>query len=179
VATNVDSIVANYKSQVRSAVSFMNSHGLLHFDVHFENVLTDGKSIYITDFGLATSSRFELSDSELEFFELNKGHDECYVVTHLVNWLVAGLLGLLERKVRTDFIRQCANGYDPTEEVGSVAAGIINRYAPIATVINDFYTKLRVDSRTTPFPTEEIQMVSETICFEHGQVQHPSDPSFQ
>jgi len=160
-----DSAFAMVESQVRSAVLFMNSHGLLHFDVHFKNVLTNGKSIYIADFGLATSSRFELSDSEWEFLEMNKSHDECYVVTHLVNWIVAGLMGLMERKVRTDFIRRCANGYDPTEEVGSVAAGIINRYAPIATVINDFYTSLRVDSRTTPFPVEEIQRVSQAIGF--------------
>ena len=155
-----NSAFAMVESQVTSAVSFMNSQGLLHFDVHFENVLTDGRSIYITDFGLATSSRFELSDSELEFCELNKAHDECYVVTHLVNWLVAGLMGLMDRKDRIEFIRRCAYGYDPTEEVGSVAGGIIKKYAPIATIINDFYTHLRFDSRTTPFPMEEIQRVS-------------------
>jgi len=168
---------AMVESQVRSAVSFMNSQGLLHFDVHFENVLTNGRSIYITDFGLATSSRFELSDSELEFFKLNQAHDQCYVVTHLVNWLTAGLIGLLDRKDRTEFIRQCANGYDPTEEVGSVAANIINRYAPIAIIINDFYTNLREDSRITPFPVEEIQRVSQAIEFDRCQVVHPSNLS--
>lgn len=82
------------ESQVRSIVSFMNAQGLLHCDAHFENILTDGRRIYITDFGLVTSSRFELSDSERAFFELNKAHDDCYVVTHLVNWLVAGAMGL-------------------------------------------------------------------------------------
>jgi serine/threonine protein kinase len=161
-----NSAFAMVESQVRSAVSFMNSQGLLHFDAHFENILTDGRRIYITDFGLVTSSRFELSDSERAFFDLNKAHDECYVVTHLVNWVVAGFLGLMDRKDRIDFIRRCANGYDPTEEVGSVAADIINKYAPIATVINDFYTDLRVDSKTTPFPVEEIQRVSEAIGFD-------------
>lgn len=161
-----NSAFAMVESQVRSAVSFMNSKALLHFDAHFENILTDGRRIYITDFGLVTSDRFDLSDSERVFFELNKSHDVCYVVTHLVNWLVAGLLGLMDRKDRIDFIRQCANGYDPTEEVGSVAAGIINKYAPIATVINDFYTALRVGSKTTPYPVEEIQRVSAAIGFD-------------
>lgn len=164
--TEANSAFAMVESELRSAVSFMNYQGLLHFDVHFKNVLTDGHHIYIADFGLATSSRFELSDSELEFFELNKAHDECYVVTHLVEWLVAALIGLMKRKDRIDFIRRCANGYDTTAEVGSVAMSIISRYAPIATVINDFYTKLLVDSRTTPFPAEEIQRVSEATEFD-------------
>ncbi|KPV44826.1 protein kinase domain-containing protein [Alicyclobacillus ferrooxydans] len=161
-----NSAFAMVEPQVTSAVSFMNSKGLLHFDVHFENILTDGRHIYITDFGLVTSSRFELSDSEWAFFELNMAHDVCYVVTHLVNWVVAGLVGLMDRKDRSDFIHRCANGYDPTEEVGSVAAGIIHRYAPIATVINDFYTNLRLDSINTPFPVEEIRRVSEAIEFD-------------
>ena len=168
-----NSAFAMVESQVRSTVSFMNSQGLLHFDVHFENILTDGSRIYITDFGLVTSSRFELSDTERAFFELNKTHDECYVVTHQVNWLAAGLLGLMDRRDRIDFIRRCANGYDPTEKVGTVAADIINRYAPIATVINDFYTDLRVDSKTTPFPAAEIQRVSTEIGFDR----YSSDPS--
>lgn len=34
-------------SNLRSAVSYMNANGLLHFDVHFENVLTDGHRVYI------------------------------------------------------------------------------------------------------------------------------------
>lgn len=174
-----NSVFAMVESQVRSTVSFMNAQGLLHFDAHFENILTDGRHIYITDFGLVTSSRFELSDSERAFFELNKAHDDCYVVTHLVNWLVAGSMGLMERKGRTDFIHRCANGYDPTEDMGSVAAGIIKRYAPIATVINEFYTNLRVGCRATPFPVEEIQKVSEAIGFDRCQVIHPSNPSFQ
>ena len=113
------------------------------------------------------SMRFELSDAERDFFALNQAHDACCVVTHLVNWLVVGLLGLVDRKDRIDFVRRCANGYDATEDVGSVAAAIINQYAPIATVINDFYGTLRVGSKTTPFPVEEIQRVFEAIGFIH------------
>ncbi|MGV2686124.1 hypothetical protein GNF82_17570, partial [Clostridium perfringens] len=74
-----NSAFALLDSNLLSTVSFMSANGLLHFDVHFNNVLTDGHHVYNSDFGLATSSRFELSDSELEFFELNKTHDGCYV----------------------------------------------------------------------------------------------------
>jgi len=152
-------------SNLRSAVSFMNANGLLHFDVHFRNVLTDGYRVYISDFGLATSSRFELSDCESEFFELNKAHDGCYVVTELVNWLVTVLGGTVNRRERIDFIRRYAKG-EESPVVMDLAAGIIKRYAPIATVMNNFYTNLVFESRTTPFPVEEIRRVCATTGFE-------------
>ena len=34
----------------------MNTHGLVHFDAHFGNVLTDGRRLFVADFGLATSA---------------------------------------------------------------------------------------------------------------------------
>lgn len=159
------SAFAMVDSNLRSAVSFMNANGLLHFDVHFRNVLTDGHRVYISDFGLATSSRFELSDCELEFLELNKAHDGCYVVTEFVNWLVTVLGSTMNRTERIDLIRRYAEG-DESPEMMESAAGIIKRYAPIAIVMNDFYTNLVVESRATPFPVEEIQRICATTGFE-------------
>lgn len=152
-------------SNLRSAVSYMNGNGLLHFDVHFRNVLTDGHRVYISDFGLATSCRFELSDFELAFLELNRAHDGCYVVTEFVNWLVTVLCGTVNRDERIDFIRRFAQGDEPVEVMDS-AAGIIKRYAPIALVMNEFYSRLRLDSRSTLFPVEDIHRVGATIGFE-------------
>ncbi|NIK79758.1 serine/threonine protein kinase [Paenibacillus castaneae] len=150
---------------LRSAVSFMNVNGLQHFDLHFKNVLTDGIRVYISDFGLATSSRFELSDSELDFLEVNKTHDGCYVVTALVNWLVTALVGTVNRAERIDFIRRCAER-DESPELMDSATKIIMRYAPIAVLMNDFYTNLVSTSRTTAFPFEEIERVCTKIGFE-------------
>jgi serine/threonine protein kinase len=133
----------------------MNANGLLHFDVHFRNILTDGNRVYITDFGLATSSRFELSDSELEFLERNKDHDGCYVVTEFVNWLVTVLGGATNQTERVELIRRYAEG-ENSPEVMNAATVIIKRYASIALVMNDFYTNLGSVSRSTPFPVEEI-----------------------
>ncbi|GAE06783.1 hypothetical protein JCM10914_2959 [Paenibacillus sp. JCM 10914] len=160
-----NSAIALLDSNLLSTVSFMNENELLHFDVHFNNVLTDGHRVYISDFGLATSSRFELSDSELEFYELNKTHDGCYVVTQMVNWLVAELTGTVNRSERIDFIRRCAKN-DQSLEVMDSAAEIIMRYAPIAVVINDFYTNLVSKNRTTSFPVEEIERVCKKTGFQ-------------
>jgi hypothetical protein len=66
---------------------FMNSRGLIHFDAHFNNILTDGQRLYFTDFGLAMYSRFDLSGAEARFFASHRSYDRSYTVTHLVKWL--------------------------------------------------------------------------------------------
>jgi hypothetical protein len=145
--------VAMVERHLRSDVAFMNANGLIHFDAHFRNVLTDGQRLFFADFGLASSSRFELSEDETTFFATNIGHDACYTVTELVNWLVRALVGADGRE---EFIRRRARGGDPGN-IAAPAATIIGRYAPIAVVMNDFYRKLHYESRTTPYPIDEIQ----------------------
>jgi len=44
--------------QLLQAAGHMRSRGMSHFDPHFDNVLTDGHRIYLSDFGLATSRQF-------------------------------------------------------------------------------------------------------------------------
>ena len=39
--------------------------------VHSKNILTDGQRLYFADFGLAVSPRFELSNDEVDFVEIN------------------------------------------------------------------------------------------------------------
>jgi hypothetical protein len=121
---------------LRSDVAFMNAGGMLHFDAHFRNILTDGQRLYLADLGLATSSRFELSGDEVRFLATHSNHDACYTVTQWVNWLVAGL----------------AEGRLPPS-----AAAITQRYAPLASVMNEFYRTLHLESRTALYPAEEIE----------------------
>jgi hypothetical protein len=153
------------EQHMRSGVSFMNAKGLLHFDAHFRNILTDGRRLYFSDFGLATASSFDLSDAEIEFFATNITHDACYSVTQLVNWLATSLTADGDRNPwdRNAFIQRCAEGDNPAQiaarEVAAPVAAIIKRYAPIATVMNDFYWKLHGESRTTPYPLDAIRRV--------------------
>jgi hypothetical protein len=63
------------------AVAFLGANGLLHFDAHGRNVLTDGRRVYLTDFGLATSTRFDLSVEERAFVALNRRHDRGHAIT--------------------------------------------------------------------------------------------------
>ena len=56
--------VAFVDEQLKATNNYMNTHGLMHFDAHFENILTDGERLYICDFGLALSSRFDITAAE-------------------------------------------------------------------------------------------------------------------
>jgi hypothetical protein len=66
--------------------AFMSSHGLVHFDSHFRNVLTDGRLVYFADFGLALSSSFDLSPDESRFLTDHLAYDRCYIASHLLRY---------------------------------------------------------------------------------------------
>jgi hypothetical protein len=143
--------------QLGAGTSFMNARSLLHFDVHFQNILTDGERLFFTDYGLAVSSRFELSKDEADFFAEHQTYDRCYSVTHLVIWLVTALYGYRGEE-RSAFVRACAQGEQPNGIPPQVAA-ILTEHAPIAAVMSDFYRRFQRESRQTPYPTEEISRI--------------------
>jgi hypothetical protein len=148
------------QQRLSADVAFMNTNGLLHFDAHFRNILTDGRRLYLADFGLATSPRFDLSTDEHDFVAQNMSHDACYAMRDLLNWIVGNVVGIATPATggpveRYDYIRRCAAGARPTGAPEPVAE-LITRYAPVAAVRNDFYWNLFGTSRTTPYPAQEI-----------------------
>jgi hypothetical protein len=157
--------VAMVEQRLRNDVAFMNSAGLFHFDAHLGNIQTDGQQLYFVDFGLATSPRFELSAAESRFLDANRSHDACHTVTRLVDWLVTELTGTPDWVDRDEFIRRCADGYDPVDLMPAAAA-VIRRYAPIAVVVNDFYRRLHLEDRTTPYPVDEVERACGASGFE-------------
>ncbi|MGI5488601.1 serine/threonine protein phosphatase [Microtetraspora malaysiensis] len=152
---------AMVESCLLTDVAFMNGQELMHFDGHFGNILTDGERLYIADLGLATSPRFDLTKQEIEFLERNRTHDIGYALMRLVNWLVTNVCGVKVPQnggpaQRNEYIRACADGADPAG-APPAAAAVIRRYAPVAAAMNDFYWDVFGTSRTTPYPSEEIE----------------------
>ncbi|WP_331212946.1 protein kinase family protein [Plantactinospora sonchi] len=132
--------------QLFEAVAFLRSRELLHMDGHFGNMRVDGGRIHLVDFGLATSSRFDLSDAERAFVAHNVGHDADYAAMRLVNWLVTTVCGVPVPATggpvaRNMYVRRCANGDIPRGVPATVAA-IIARHAPAAARMNDFCWRL-------------------------------------
>ncbi|MFJ2262954.1 protein kinase family protein [Streptomyces sp. NPDC087844] len=152
---SADRACAMVESGLEAGTSFMNSRGLLHFDTHFENILTDGERLYFADYGLALSSMFELSREERAFFDRHRGYDRCYSVGYLVNWLVAALYG---RDRRAAQVRAYADGERPAGVPAGIAA-VLSRDAPLAAVMADFIRRLRDESKHTPYPLKELHRI--------------------
>jgi hypothetical protein len=172
-----DRACAMVERDLEAGTSFMNSRGLLHFDAHFENILTDGRRLYFADYGLAISSRFDLSQEEADFFDRHQTYDRCYSVSYLVNWLVTALHGRGQghgcghrhecgrecgreygRDDREAQVRAYAQGERPTG-IPEAAAAILTRHAPLTAVLADFFRKLQHESRETPYPLGEIRKI--------------------
>lgn len=84
---SAESSCSMVEKNLSAVISFMNAQDLLHFDAHFWNILTDGENLYFSDFGLAISSRFDLSEAEKIF-------GECFGQS------IALLIGMLENIIR-------------------------------------------------------------------------------
>lgn len=145
--------------ELRAGISFMNARGLLHFDAHFENILTDGKRLFFADFGLAIASRFELTPGEADFFDEHRSYDRYYTATYLVNWLTVALYGYGPEE-RKAFVRSCAQGVLPPGAIPAAVAAVLVRYAPVAAVVGDFHRQFQRESRAAPYPLEAIRLTA-------------------
>ncbi|MFF4582625.1 protein kinase family protein [Streptomyces sp. NPDC001389] len=133
--------------------AFMSARGLVHFDAHFRNVLTDGRLIYFADFGLALSSGFELSAAEGRFLSDHLAYDRHYTAGHLLrHHLVDRLRGDRETDV---FLEEWIAGRRP-EGVAPEIAAIIERHARTAVILDAFHRRLLRESKRTPFPAAEL-----------------------
>lgn len=143
-------------AQLADTTTFMREHGLIHFDAHFLNILTDGHGLYFSDFGLALSDRFDLAAEEAAFLREHRCYDQDYAAAHLVNHHVA-------ERVRGDrdrrqFVRAWAAG-DRPRDVPASAAAILTRHAGTTVALDDFHQRLIEHSRQTPYPRAELDRV--------------------
>lgn len=137
---------ATVERQLSEIVAFLRDRELLHMDAHFGNVRTDMERLYLSDFGLVTSPRFDLSAAERDFAEQHVAHDADYAAMRLVNWLVADVCGRSSSHgggpvARNEYVLRCASGCIPDDVPPGVAA-ILTRHAPAAAKMNAFYWKL-------------------------------------
>jgi hypothetical protein len=68
---------------IRTTIDFLRTKGIIHFDAHFRNILTDGEQTYLTDFGLVLDRSFALTSYEESFFEQNTFYDYGEVLRNL------------------------------------------------------------------------------------------------
>jgi serine/threonine protein kinase len=86
-------------------VTFLREHGIVHFDAHFGNVLTDGETHYLADFGLALDSSFELTASERRFLDRHQYYDYGTVL-----WCLADVIRTMFRSLPPAAREEVAGG---------------------------------------------------------------------
>ncbi|MEC7838586.1 MAG: protein kinase family protein [Chlamydiota bacterium] len=153
----IDRAVAIVEKKLLETTFFMNTRGMLHFDAHFDNILTDGEQIYFTDFGLSTSLQFSLSNEELQFFKHHQNYDRCYVITVLTQWIISKFFG---KDQSEEILREYACGKIPQcvpETLTPYLSSVVQRYAPLSLRMGTFFKMLRKKSKQTPYPAEELE----------------------
>lgn len=150
---------AMLERQLAGIVGVLREERLLHMDGHFGNMRFDQGRVCLTDFGLATSPRFELSPAEREFVSRNGSHDAGYATMVLVNWLVTAVCGPRVPAERNAYVRRCADGLVP-EDVPPPVAAILARHAADAARMNDFYWSLFGGDVHAPYPSRPMRLMS-------------------
>lgn len=130
---------------------FMRSRGVVHFDTHLDNVLTTGRDVVVSDFGLLAGADFHLDSDERRMLTTHVDHDVAYCAAALANAILGQSVEFPDARARNDWIRRCADTGD-APGVPDPMADTIRRLAPSATLTNDFYWQLHDGNVQTPFP---------------------------
>ncbi|WP_026735269.1 hypothetical protein [Fischerella sp. PCC 9605] len=170
---------------LRTTITFLRTQGIIHFDAHFRNVLTDGEKVYLTDFGLALDKSFALTSDEESFFEQNTFYDYGEVLRnfgHLIRLpydlcsendkrMIMEKYGIKEglkpyelRSILLDNIEQIhADGVMKLDEfyVGSIV-----KYRSIIALMQGFFADMwENNDKDTKFPHAELRRLLKETGF--------------
>jgi serine/threonine protein kinase len=163
-------------------VDFLSGQGIIHFDAHFNNVLTDGDRAYLTDFGLVLDRNFSLTKEEKNFFDQHVCYDYGVILSSLgavisslydlcsepdrlkiqkKYSIVAGLKPHEIRSILLNNVEQiCADEMLQIDD--TYISAIIKYRSPIA-LMQDFFTQMQNNSRKDiKFPGSELQIMLKT-----------------
>jgi hypothetical protein len=168
---------------LRATIDFLRQHGIIHFDAHFFNILTDGDRPYLTDFGLALDRTFELTEEEALFFEQHTHYDYGeilwslgYLLMFMYNALSDGekqeilkLLGTSAPTMQRDTLKLLVHNIERLSSVTSLVlhtelVAAVVRYRGVITFMQDFYSELRANpKKDAPFPHTELRRMLNAV----------------
>lgn len=132
-----EALILRFHDQLDEAAEFMNARGMLHFDLHAHNLLTDGERLYITDFGLTICDSFDLSPAERTFYETHRLYDRGYV-----RWLFWSRLS--------------------SKSLTPALSALAEQCGPAGAVLDRFFRRLSRESKATPYPAKDIEAALQT-----------------
>ena len=168
-------------SELKKTIAFLKCKGIIHFDCHFGNILTDGEQIYLTDFGLVLDKSFALGSDEVSFFEQNRFYDYGEVFRNL-GLLIRGWYNSCSEKDKFRIMEKHSIENDlKAYELGKVLLDNIERinidrdikldkfyvdtivkYRKIIILIQNFFVEIWSDNRKSiQFPHIELELLLE------------------
>ncbi|VBB18276.1 hypothetical protein YASMINEVIRUS_739 [Yasminevirus sp. GU-2018] len=76
-----------YSTQMTKLLTFLRHHDIYHMDGHVGNILTDGKTMYLTDFGMCQDLEFTNSSEEVKFIKDHENYDFCHMYSNIHQYL--------------------------------------------------------------------------------------------
>ena len=137
-----------------SAIDELNDRGVVHFDAHLGNVVTDGERFALTDFGLANSAEFELTASERSFIARHRHYDYGVVLGSL-GQVFASTLGI-------DWDgRSVAYAIDRLDELpvshSPELHAVLTRYRDPMVHMVDFFARIRRPSKRARYDDDTFR----------------------
>ena len=155
------------QENIQATITFISSRSFLHFDAHFQNLLTDGEIVYFSDFGLALSSAFDLTLTERAFLETHRNYDRCSSIVYLFHCLITNWIvnegGAGEDKWQTGLRRYLNGEAGELTQLAHWDAATVQQYAAIALLMSEFYDNLQQATDSTPYPAVELERLLTAI----------------
>ncbi|HEX7167925.1 MAG TPA: hypothetical protein VF230_13185 [Acidimicrobiales bacterium] len=140
--------VEDVLGQVFAAIGTLRSLGVVHFDTHFGNVMTDGERCRLGDFGLAMAAGFELTARERAFLARHQHYDYGVPLASMAVMLAMGL-------GRPLTARELGAWIDGLEELPVVYCpeliAAFRRYRAPMQYMTDFFTRVRRPSKRSTY----------------------------
>lgn len=163
------SVAGGVVDQLVATIRFLHDHGVFHFDAHYGNVVTDGSTPLLTDFGLANDRAFQLSPGEHAFLDRHTHYDFGETIYSVGNVLL-GFLVPMPAEEREAFLRR----FHPSGPLDHLAldllvsnvetlasdnllgvspayAEVVARYRPVIHFMNAFFSTMRNNPRKDTF----------------------------
>jgi len=67
--------INQFSKKIYKTLDFLNKQKIIHFDAHWDNLLTDGHEVYLTDFGLCLNYSHCSTQKEKTFFKEHQYYD--------------------------------------------------------------------------------------------------------
>ncbi|MBS0290310.1 MAG: laccase domain-containing protein [Proteobacteria bacterium] len=116
------------------------------------NILTDRELLYFSDFGLALSSQFELTQAESDFLKTHHNYDQSCAAVNLLHCIITTIFGKEQWEVELQkYAGNQQNILSPPID------SIIKKYAPIALIMDEFFQQLQKNSKLTSYPVDSLE----------------------